>query len=421
VICKFAYGREKIALDLRGLPVRHLRPEASRPKADVERLLARALDNPLDGVSLTDLARDRSQATIIVPDATRKLPLQRMLPVLLTRLGSAGIDRGRVKIILANGTHPRADGDTLRVLLGEELGDLSIQQHDCRDETCLVPVGTTSQGNLIRLNRIVVESDLLITIGAIRHHYFAGFGGGPKMVFPGVAGYDEIQANHSRVIERGRDGLRRTPQCEPGLLDGNPVAEEIAEAAAMRPPDMALCTVSGENGEVAWIGVGSWQRAFHEAVDLCRTRYEILPRRFRLAVACGGGAPSDSTLIQAHKGLDAICRFVEPGGEVLFLAEMGEGAGSFEMEPFLEDPDPDRILGRLARRWIQYGHTTLRIVEKTRRIRCFLFSQLDTSLSRRLGFENVGYPEQVIERWREELPGEVVGVMPGAAVFPRAH
>jgi nickel-dependent lactate racemase len=344
-----------------------------------------------------------------------------MLPVVVARLQDAGIDRTRVSIVLANGTHPPVREEQARALLGDELADIGIEQHDCRDVSRLLPVGETSFGNLIRLNRTVVESELLITIGCIRHHYFAGFGGGPKMVFPGVAGYEEIQINHSRVIEFDARGPRRAAMCEPGTLSGNPVAEEIAEAASLRPPDLAICTVAGNSGETVWVAAGTWRSAFDAAIERCRRWYEVPPRRFPLAVAGGGGAPSDSTLVQAHKGLDAICRFLEPGGEVLYLAEMGGAAGSPDMSDFLDDPRTESILAKLALRWVQYGHTTLRIVEKTSRFRCSLLSGLDAALAERLRFEPVADPTAVVERWREKWPGELVGVMPGATVFPRSQ
>jgi nickel-dependent lactate racemase len=265
-----------------------------------------------------------------------------------------------------------------------------------------------------------MDCELLITIGGVRHHYFAGFGGGPKMVFPGVAGYSEIQANHSLVLHHRGGGLVRDRRCEPGRLNDNPVAEEIARAAELRPPDLAVCTVEGREGGVAWACAGPWQRAFGAAVDKAREWYECSPRgEFDLMVAGGGGRPTDSTLIQAHKGLDASCRFLADGGEVLFVAALSDGLGSPEMQPFVDDPRPESILASLGENWVQYGHTTLRIVEKTARVRVLLHSALDATLAGKLGFEPTRDPEAVLQRWRDERPGATIGVMAGAAVYPR--
>jgi hypothetical protein len=89
------------------------------------------------------------------------------------------------------------------------------------------------------------------------------------------------------------------------------------------------------------------------------------------------------------------------------------------MQPFVDQPRPEAILERLSGNWIQYGHTTLRLVEKTSRHRVRLFSHLDPEVARRLGFEPVADPAAVVEKWRTEHPGARVGVIPGAAVYPR--
>jgi len=420
VIVKLPFAGDAVSADLRGMRIRPLSPSAPSSAVKVGEIVGRALDQPIDGKPLQDLARNRKSATIIVPDATRKVPLPEILPVILERLARAGIGGRSLSILVACGTHPPADEDRLHDLIGPLPPDISVVQHDSRSPEHLVTVGDLRPGLPLRLNRAAVEADLLITVGSVRHHYFAGFGGGPKMVFPGVAGHEEIQANHSMVLEASEDGRHsRHPHCEPGRLDGNPVAEEIARAADFCPPDVAVCLVDGGHGRPSWAGAGSWRRAFGAAVDKARTWYEIrADHRFDMVVASGGGTPSDSTLIQAHKGLDAACRFLVPGGQLLYVAAIDEGAGSAAMLPYLEDPERGTILESLVKRWVQYGHTTLRILEKTSRFDVKLYSRLDPELARRLGFEPVDSVQDLINGWREECPGATVGVMAAGAVYP---
>jgi nickel-dependent lactate racemase len=198
------------------------------------------------------------------------------------------------------------------------------------------------------------------------------------------------------------------------------VAEEIMRAADLCPPDCSVCLVEGRQGGIAWAGSGPWRVAFDAAVEKVQMWFSTAPGPpFDLMVACGGGAPADTTLIQGHKSLDAACRFLAPGGEVLYVAALDGGLGSEDMAPFVDDPRPEAILELLARSWVQYGHTTLRLVEKTSRHRVRLHSLLDRELARKLGFEIVADPEAVIEEWRAGHPGATVGVMSGAAVYPR--
>ena len=379
------------------------------------------MDRPVSGPSLAECVAGCRTATVVVPDHTRPAALGQVLPAVLDRLLAADIPAVGITVLVATGTHPPVSPGALAEHLGPLPGGVRAIQHRCREQEDLARVGDLETGLRVRLNRAVVEADAVVTVGAVRHHYFAGFGGGGKLIFPGTAGYEEIQQNHSRVLEIGADGAsRRHPACEPGTLEGNPVAEEIAAAVRLRPPDFSLCLVPGIDGRVAHAVAGGWGAAFDAAVPRVREWYEVPPvPRSPLAVASAGGDPTDASLIQAHKALDAVCRFVEPEGEVLFFAELGAGTGSPDMDSFLEDPRPDEILRRLRERWVQYGHTTLRIVEKTSRHRVSLVSRLDPATAARLGFHAVADPALVTARWRERYAGATVTVLSGQAVYQR--
>lgn len=420
MIVKLPFAGDRLALDLRGFRVRAVAPVAP-PGRDAGALAANALDAPLAGPSLVDIARGRRTAAVIVPDATRKASLPAVLPTVLDRLRRAGIDDSSIVVLIANGTHPAVGPERIASLVGPIAPGIQVIEHDCRASD-LVEVGELRPGIPVHLNPLVVDSECLITVGTVRHHYFAGFGGGPKMVFPGVGGYEEIQANHALVLDLSENSTARHPRCEPGVVKGNPVAEEIQRAAKLRPPDLALCLVEGREGGVAWAGSGPWKTAFEAAVENVRRWFEVSnEERFDLMVAGSGGRPTDSTLIQAHKSLDAACRFLKPGGELVWLASLDGGLGSDEMEPFVAEPAPEEILARLSERWVQYGHTTLRIVEKTGRHRVRLHSHLDPGIAERLGFEPTADPEAVLDMWRERCEGARVGVMAAGAVFPRTR
>ena len=421
MIVKLPFGSDNVAVDLRGLKVRPLVSMAPKGSRDLGRLLSRAIDFPIEGLALSGLASRSRSAVIVVPDATRRASLPEVLPVLINRLLAAGIKADCIEILVACGTHPSASESEVTDLVGGLPLGVSVRQHASRDLAGLIEVGELRAGVPLHLDRKAVTTDLLITVGAVRHHYFAGFGGGPKMVFPGIAGHDEIQANHSLVLNRSCGIVERHPGCEPGVLEGNPVAEEIARAADLRPPDFAVCLVPGRSGGIAWAGAGPWRPAFDAAVDRARDWYELPDQNYDHVVACGGGRPEDSTLIQAHKGLDAACRFANPGAEVVFVAKLDEGPGSSAMEPFLSDPRPDAILDRLEEAYVQYGHTTLRIVEKTSMYRVHLKSFLDPEIARRLGFIPVENLDEIAGRWRAEGIEDRVAVMAEGPVWPRTR
>jgi lactate racemase len=419
VILKLPYGRGSVVADLRGLRCRDLRPEAPQHAAPLAALVERALDRPADGLPLAERARGASRVTILVPDATRKVPLPELLPRLLAALAHGGVRPHSVTVLVACGTHPPADPQALAALVGPLPEGVRLLQHDARDESLLVEIGRLTTGEPVRLHRAAVEADLLVAVSTVQHHYFAGFTGGPKLVFPGVAGYEEIQANHRKVLDFTGDQPRRHPRCEPGVIAGNPVAEEIAVTARLRSPDFALLLVEGARGQPAWSAGGTLEVVFPLACERVQAWFEVAAGPFRRVVVSAGGFPTDDTLIQAHKALDAACRFALPEAEVLFVAACDGGAGSADMVPFLADPRPEAIIARLAADYVQYGQTTLRLVEKTARFRVVMVTSLDTELVTRLGMRCVRDPQHVLDHWRDEAPNETIGLMAGAPVFPR--
>ena len=260
MILRLPYAHGCITADLRGLRCQELRPAAPRHALPVAALVEAALDRPAAGPALAELARGKQRVTLLVPDATRKASLPVVLPLVLSRLAEAGVAPDAVTVLVACGTHPAAGARELAALLGPVPAGVRVLQHDARDESALVRVGALASGEPVRLHRAAVEADLLLAVSTVQHHYFVGFGGGPKMAFPGVAGYAEIQANHGKVIDLASDPPRRNPRCEPGVVEGNPVAEEVIATAGLRPPDFALLLVAGAAGTPAWGPAGRSRR-----------------------------------------------------------------------------------------------------------------------------------------------------------------
>jgi len=418
VILRLRYGTTLLTADLRGLRCLELRPAVPRTAPPLAELVRDALDRPLAGPPLASLARGRRRAVVLVPDATRSASLPEVLPAIFARLAAAGLGPEATTVLVACGTHPAVSEADARALVGPLPAGVALVQHDARDDAALQLAGTLSTGLAVRLNRLLLEADLVVAVSKVQHHYFAGFGGGPKLVFPGVAGYHEVQVNHSRVLDLATDPPHRHPACEPGVLAGNPVAEEIAAAAALRPPDLAVLLVDGGEGVPVWSAGGPLEVAFPAACARARSMFEVEGGPFDRIIVSAGGAPRDHTLIQAHKALDAACRFASPSAEVVFVSACAGGAGSAAMEPFLADPRPERILAMLAENYVQYGQTTLRLVEKTARYRVTAVSELPAELLERLGMTPAREMGTILERWRAEAPGATVAVFPGPPVYP---
>ncbi|NOY06824.1 MAG: DUF2088 domain-containing protein, partial [Chlorobi bacterium] len=186
-------------------------------------LLNAALEHPVSSPTLPEFLNGSHRVTVLVPDKTRYCMLDRILPLVLHRIHECGIARRDVTILIANGTHMPQSGEQRRAMLGGEICDAyTVVEHRARAEEDCVYAGTTRYGTDVKLNRVVVEADRVVVVGTVVHHYFAGFGGGPKMFLPGVSAYSTALENHRRTL---LPGGAFHPGCRDGTLDGNPVAE----------------------------------------------------------------------------------------------------------------------------------------------------------------------------------------------------
>jgi nickel-dependent lactate racemase len=210
-----------------------------------------------------------------------------------------------------------------------------------------------------------VEADLRVALGDVSYHYFAGFGGGRKLVFPGLGEPDGILANHKLSLDV--EG-RLHPACEPGRLDGNPVHEDLMEAVSFCPPDLLVQWVEAEPGGPTLLEVGDWreQHAAGCAVYLRGHRLGHTTRPRALLVDAGGH-PRDATFLQAHKSLQHAARFLPDGGRLLLVAGLREGVGSAVLERLWGRSSGE--LAQLAREHYEL-HTHTALAFATVRERC---------------------------------------------------
>ncbi len=173
---------------------------------------------------------------IVVNDITRLVHSELFLPVLIDELNSAGVPDRDVFIVFALGIHRRQSPEEQRLVVGEEVARrITLVDHDCYDRGNLVHIGGTSWGNEVWINRMVREADRVILTGEIIYHLIAGYSGGRKGLVPGVAGAETTTFNHTIILD---------PGCRAGNLDGNPVHEDLLEAARMFGPDFLLNVLS---------------------------------------------------------------------------------------------------------------------------------------------------------------------------------
>jgi len=335
-------------------------------RAEVER----ALKEPIGSRRLCEIAKPEHKVAIVVDDATRPAPSHVMVPPILDELGNAGVKDENITIIFGCGTHRAVTGEEAVRLLGEGvLKRVRAISHDCKAQD-LVYVGTTPKyGTKVYLNRVFAEADLKILTGDICFHYYAGYGGGRKSVLPGVAGEETIKANHAMLLH---------PNARTGVLDGNPVHEDMVEAARLAKVDFILNVVLNSKGEIVGAFAGDMEQAFHEGVKLVDEMYRIpVDRRADIVVVSPGGYPADVNLFQAYKGVDSALEVVKRGGVIILAAECPEGHGNQVFYDWMvKFKDLKAVEREIRRNFVLGGHKAYYLMKALQKAQIILVSAM---------------------------------------------
>lgn len=357
------YGKRELTLDFPP----HLWVQVLRPRPleaiPAEAALQAALDAPIEAPPLREIVAAKRVA-IIVPDITRTVRSEVLVPALVDYLTAAGVREERLVIIVAPGTHRLTTPEEAeRIVSPRVISRIACRVHDANDaENCLV-VGVTKRGTKVALNRWAMEADLRVVLGGVIFHYFAGYGGGRKMIVPGIAAAETVQHNHKLMMHPEGGVL---PTCTAGVLEGNPLHEDMVEGAGMAEPVFAINVVLNHRREVGALfcgGLVASHAAAREVVDAC---FRIpLPDRSPLVVASAGGFPKDITFIQGHKAIEHSFPAVAAGGNLLATVECPEGMGANGFLDYACLGSPEAIEAALRQRFAVVGHTAYAMLEKS--------------------------------------------------------
>ena len=176
---------------------------ALEPCEDLEATVTEALDAPIDRPPLSVAARAGMKVTVAFDDPT--VPCYApvwatALPLIVARLGSAGVKERDISFVCANALHRRFTLEEIASTVGEDfVGRHSdrITSHDAEDPDRMVHLGTTPSGYDVVLSRAVTDSDLTIYLNCST---MRGFSGGWKSVCVGLSGYRSIAHHHTPDI-----------------------------------------------------------------------------------------------------------------------------------------------------------------------------------------------------------------------------
>ena len=408
------YGRGELRLSVPS-QARLLCPHGKPPVADIAEAVRAALDTPVSSKPFAKCMEGAERALIVVSDGTRDSRNSEILPVLLEALNDCSVSDDRIRVLVAYGAHQRMDELRTRELLGDEIATrVRVVHHDARAESELVHLGTTSRGTPVTLNRLAVEADRIILTGIIVPHYFAGFTGGRKSLCPGIVGLDTIIANHKLSIHPD-PAVGLHPCCKSGLLDGNPVHEDMVESASVVGNTFLLNLVFGADGVVGVVA-GDMYDAHRRGCEVANEAVRIeIDEPADIVVASCGGYPTDVDLVQAHKGLRHARRALRDGGRLVLVAECSEGVGSEYIERWLDYPDAESVLEAIHAGYTLNSQTAYSLKTIAASATVFVKSELPRATVEKVGCNPVS-------AWPDTLEAIVGGISPGETVYvmPRA-
>jgi nickel-dependent lactate racemase len=310
--------------------------------ADVGTRVRELLANPIGMPPLAEVIAGlpHTKTVIISEDQTRPTPVYQVLEPLWEELNRLGIADDQIDVIMGRGTHREATPQEVRAKVGDKAMErLRVTVHD-PDADDLVHIGTTSRGTEVWINPLVAEAALIIAIGTSNPHYFAGYGGGAKLILPGVCGRDTVRQNHVWV---------RDPNTVAGVMERNPIWEDMLEAARLARLTMKFDTVVNASKEIYALFGGEVEAQQKAAVEVLKEVYGVaVPAMADVTVA--SSYPLETNLVQSGKAILSADAVTKPGGTIVLVSACSDGPGPMIYETLSQHPSEQEVI-----EWIDCG------------------------------------------------------------------
>ncbi|MFR3727570.1 nickel-dependent lactate racemase [Lacrimispora sp.] len=324
------YGNSSVSIDVSNArSVTYLQGKELLPIKDLKAAFKEAVTaHTIASKPLHELLSNTDLVTIVVSDITRfwmrqDLICRELVEYLHTQIN---IPYENMVILVALGTHRGHSEAEQKKVVGEEVyKKVKVLNHDGQAPD-LVFMGTTKRGTDVWVNPLAIGRKVIL-IGGTVHHLMAGFGGGRKSILPGISGKKTIEQNHLLCLDPDQPRSSTAIGC--GILTGNPVHEDMMEAARMVSPAFGINIISTPEGKHSHIICGDWEKAWEKSCEIVHDAFSIpIKEKADIVIASCGGYPKDINLYQGIKTLLNMSYAVKQGGTMIFLAECSEGGGS---------------------------------------------------------------------------------------------
>ena len=409
-----------------------LRPRDEPALEDPAAALRNALATPIGAEPVAPGAWAGLRVVIAVDDVSRPTPVHRFFASVLEWLRVAGVrDEDRL-LIPALGIHRDMSAEEVATKVGPaNLEGLAWENHQAQDREACVDLGISERGTPVLLNRRLAEADRIVCVGAIEPHLLQGYGGGLKMLLPGLAHRDTIQANHLVGVSPERFNYVGVAP------DDSPMRLDLEEAVArLGKPITIINAVLTPRLGIAGFFCGDPVQA-HRAGARRVASANLCPTEGLADVAIVSSDPMDADLRQGMKSIGNVEPALREGGLVVALLACRHGIGDLTVPPkslpngllrfILRLIGRKRVLGFVDRvkkdaaveeRFL--AHFSMQIVRK---LRILVWSPgLPEGTGRRMGiFRQCSNVEALMEAARRAAPrnARVIVVPHGGVTVPQ--
>jgi nickel-dependent lactate racemase len=311
-----------------------------------------AFDHPIGTPPIEELVREKvaegkRTVAIAVDDISRPTPAGRLLPVLMRRLEMGGVDLDDVRVVLGVGMHRLMTKEEMVKKLGEFAVD-RLDVYNSYQHGNLTDFGVSERGTPIKVSSHFADADIKLGVGSIAPHGGPGFGGGAKIVIPGVASFETVAAIH-------KPGRLKT-----GLLnvDHNELRADIEEMAGKIGLDAIVNVVMTSRRGIAGAFVGHYIEAHRAAVALAKQVYITEMPEAPVDVVVCNAYPKDTDFMQSGLSLNILSTarlaedfhpVIKENGTIVIVTASPEGRGHHVLY------SPGMVYGRRGGDWRMEG------------------------------------------------------------------
>ena len=201
---------------------------------------------------------------------------------------------------------------------------IKVFNHEWRNPSVLLDLGTSERGTPLTVNRAVIEADVIIDLGTIVPHHISGFSGSSKIIQPGVSGASTTAATHILACDSDDSYLGH---------EDNPVRRDMDDMADIVGMETIFNVVLNSNGGAVGIYFGAMRPAFKQdtrhAQSVYGVEYSEMPD-----IVIANSHPCDLDFWQAHKAQYSAQKMVRSGGTIVICTPAPEGVSSVHTDLF---------------------------------------------------------------------------------------